>query len=683
MTITADVINGDCLEIMRRMEPDSIDCIVTDPPYFLLDKSGKGFMGKEWDSATGLWRYLWRNEEFVEYVEKFFTAMQVEKNTAEENIVLNNANTKQKKETREKRDDVRFVKRNSELLKAVKRDFAQVIVLTKREVLDLLKELLPSHIKEKFLQDVQDDVRFVMAPSLLKRKLKNTVPENVLKRLIKKECEEKTIQLTLMDAVRKNVAIEGMIGKKYDIKSIRETTGLVKYVEKNAHEKKFNATILSLIKNKKTIKNLTLLLFALTAIQNTKIDPFSLVENFWQVSAKECLRVLKPGAFMFMMSSPRADCLWRMMAGLESAGFEIAFTPIFWAYASGYPKGQNISKAADKYLGAEREVTGKDQNYGAQTSGIYGYNTTGKEKTEFDRKDKPATPEGEKLEGAYAGFQPKPAVEPIIVAMKPLSEKTYVEQALKNKKGITWLGDGRIPAEKTVGWDGASGFKNTHSASKYGGLGEGEPRPEDARFPANVLAEDDVLNDGEIYDGGNYKEGIARPRKAYFEERGGQNGASLAPDSYGDAGSFSRYFDLDAWFERFLLDLPEPVRKVFPFFIVPKPTKQEKDMGLRGKETKKVGHGNLGNSEGFERFDTKGKNPHPTVKPIKLFSYLVTIGSRKGDLILDPYAGSGTLGVAATLTERNSICIELQPENAEIAKARVAYALKNVQMTLF
>ncbi|GAH92657.1 unnamed protein product, partial [marine sediment metagenome] len=33
------------------------------------------------------------------------------------------------------------------------------------------------------------------------------------------------------------------------------------------------------------------------------------------------------------------------------------------------------------------------------------------------------------------------------MAMKPLSEKTYVDQALKNKKGITWLNEGRIPYE--------------------------------------------------------------------------------------------------------------------------------------------------------------------------------------------------------------------------------------------
>lgn len=43
----------------------------------------------------------------------------------------------------------------------------------------------------------------------------------------------------------------------------------------------------------------------------------------------ECLRVLKPGAFAFVMSIPRADCLSRMIISLEDAGFMVNFTPIF------------------------------------------------------------------------------------------------------------------------------------------------------------------------------------------------------------------------------------------------------------------------------------------------------------------------------------------------------------------
>ncbi|KKL96522.1 hypothetical protein LCGC14_1843610, partial [marine sediment metagenome] len=51
--------------------------------------------------------------------------------------------------------------------------------------------------------------------------------------------------------------------------------------------------------------------------------------NVW----KECLRVLKPGAFAFVMSIPRSDCLSRMIISLEDAGFRVDFTPIYWAYA--------------------------------------------------------------------------------------------------------------------------------------------------------------------------------------------------------------------------------------------------------------------------------------------------------------------------------------------------------------
>ena len=45
---TWDVIQGDCLDVMRGMDADSIDTIITDPPY------GLGFMGKDWDSPGGV-----------------------------------------------------------------------------------------------------------------------------------------------------------------------------------------------------------------------------------------------------------------------------------------------------------------------------------------------------------------------------------------------------------------------------------------------------------------------------------------------------------------------------------------------------------------------------------------------------------------------------------------------------
>jgi len=39
-----EIIHGDCIEIMKGMEKNSVDTVITDPPY------GIGFMGKEWDN---------------------------------------------------------------------------------------------------------------------------------------------------------------------------------------------------------------------------------------------------------------------------------------------------------------------------------------------------------------------------------------------------------------------------------------------------------------------------------------------------------------------------------------------------------------------------------------------------------------------------------------------------------
>ena len=52
-------------------------------------------------------------------------------------------------------------------------------------------------------------------------------------------------------------------------------------------------------------------------------------------------------------------------------------------------------------------------------------------------------------------------------------------------------------------------------------------------------------------------------------------------------------------------------------------------------------------------------------------SYLITLGSRPNDTVLDPFSGSGTTCLAANILGRNAIGIELNPEYAKIAKARL------------
>lgn len=62
---------------------------------------------------------------------------------------------------------------------------------------------------------------------------------------------------------------------------------------------------------------------------------------------------------------------------------------------------------------------------------------------------------------------------------------------------------------------------------------------------------------------------------------------------------------------------------------------------------------------------------HPTQKPLALMKYLVETYSREGELVLDPFAGSGTTCVAAQELKRNYIGIEREEEYANICKARL------------
>jgi site-specific DNA-methyltransferase (adenine-specific) len=381
---------------------------------------------------------------------------------------------------------------------------------------------------------------------------------------------------------------------------------------------------------------------------------------------RECLRVLKAGAFAFVMSAPRQDVLSRMIVNLQDAGFETGFTSIYWTYASGFPKASNIGKMVDKRLGAERKkIKIKGLKKTGNTYAKYGG-------YEQDKKysDIPITAKAKALDGSYGGFQPKPAIEVILCVMKPLSEKTYVEQAMKNGKGITWLDDGRIPCNEKLGRLGGWNPEGYVYASE-----KGERKSEEyynsgdkfnARFPANLLCSDDVLNDGKIMGGGKDREGF--PGGKTF------GGGDMKADKgkwYGDIGSFSRYFDLDKWWAERIKQLSPNLQKTFPFAIIPKASKGERNKGCDKLPTKQKwlkGGGGTGISD---RENRKAKNIHPTCKPIKLMSYLITLGSRDKDVILDPFLGSGTTAVSCLLTNRQFIGIDKNGEYCKIAEARL------------
>ena len=70
-------------------------------------------------------------------------------------------------------------------------------------------------------------------------------------------------------------------------------------------------------------------------------------------------------------------------------------------------------------------------------------------------------------------------------------------------------------------------------------------------------------------------------------------------------------------------------------------------------------------------FDNPSRSEeHPTMKPVKLFAYLVRNSSRPGDLVLDPFAGSGTTVIACEQLKRRAAVMELDPHYASVIVER-------------
>ena len=169
---------------------------------------------------------------------------------------------------------------------------------------------------------------------------------------------------------------------------------------------------------------------------------------------EECFRVLKPGSMAFVMSAPRSDVQYRMAEMLEKVGFRIDYTPIYWTYASGFPKAMNMGKMLDKKYGNKREEV-EEEHWGRKNrSKEYSANVFTGDRINDETSDKRTISKGSsELEGSYGGFQPKPAVEVVLVAMKPIEEKGLMAQAEKNGKAVSWFDDCRIPFDEGNDYD--------------------------------------------------------------------------------------------------------------------------------------------------------------------------------------------------------------------------------------
>jgi len=73
----------------------------------------------------------------------------------------------------------------------------------------------------------------------------------------------------------------------------------------------------------------------------------------------------------------------------------------------------------------------------------------------------------------------------------------------------------------------------------------------------------------------------------------------------------------------------------------------------------------------YQRGETKRRNVHPTVKPVALMRWVSRLVCPPGGVIVDPFAGSGSGGIAALAEGFRWIGIELDAAYCEIARARI------------
>jgi site-specific DNA-methyltransferase (adenine-specific) len=297
----------------------------------------------------------------------------------------------------------------------------------------------------------------------------------------------------------------------------------------------------------------------------------------------ECLRVLKPGGHLIAFGGTRT--YHRMTCAIEDAGFEIRDC-IQWIYGSGFPKSHN-------------------------------------------------------LDGDWHGFGTalKPAVEPAVLARKPLSG-TVADNVMTWGVGALNIDGCRVPSDDGFekAWDKPV---RTNIANGGGAFGTGESskrgtkaidisanKPVGGRWPANVIFDEEAAQ--------------------MLDEQSGHSVSKATPRNNGQFKSFSKGFDY-AHTTHGHSDSGGASR----FFYVAKASRAEREAGLDG--------------------DSERANHHPTVKPITLMRYLIRLVTPPGGTVLDPFMGSGSTGCAAMLEAMQFIGIELNAEYLEIARRRIEF----------
>jgi DNA modification methylase len=335
---------------------------------------------------------------------------------------------------------------------------------------------------------------------------------------------------------------------------------------------------------------------------------------------KQALRVLKPGGYLLAFSGTRT--YHRMTCAIEDAGFEIR-DMIEWVYGSGFPKSLNIGKAVDKLQGNEREVLGEKEtkDFSHHKGSMMGKETTPDDKTQTTTITE--TKGNSEWEGW--GTALKPAHEPICMARKPLAEKTVAENCLKYGTGGINIDESRVGTEEMKARPSgvSSRAYQSEETTTAGGMGEDKI----GRFPANLIHDNSEEVRECFPETKSVKVNNVKRKDCPNTAMSGRNYARFnEEEGYNDSGNASRFFK--------------------SIIYTAKASKSDRGEG----------------------------NSHPTVKPVALMEYLINMITKPEWIVLDPFMGSGTTGVAAVNLNRHFVGIELDKGYFDIAQARIKAA---------
>jgi site-specific DNA-methyltransferase (adenine-specific) len=264
--------------------------------------------------------------------------------------------------------------------------------------------------------------------------------------------------------------------------------------------------------------------------------------------------------------------------------------------------------------------------------------------------------------GDGKGTALKPAHEPIALAWKPFkgSIKTCHEQHGTAALNIDACRLDGIPPSVPQPEIGANpdgrtyGFKNGEGRS--GEMSQSTP----GRWPANVLFDEESARLLDEMTGE-----LSNSFRTSRDHQGGLLGWRAGnTEGFPDSGGASR------------------------FFYVAKPSREERDYGcdslpqrtaaeLTGRKPGSAGLQNprAGIRAGSMDRDINARvarNVHPTVKPVELMRWLVKLVTPIDGVVLDPFMGSGTTGMACRYEHRRFIGIEREAEYIAIAERRIA-----------